>query len=101
MSIKESGDRLADPRRGVNTVGNGNKTNNNTGVVNGVLIQGIGGGSGRDGVVPAIGGRGGSSSSLVQNATNNLGNTNAQGAQGGGKKGSSPNQNSTQSFISP
>jgi hypothetical protein len=91
---------------GVNTVGNNNRTNNNSGQVNGVVIQGIGGSSldiglglTRDGI---LGGRGSSQSSVVQNAVNNLGNTNAQAAQAqGGKKGSSPNQNSTQNFITP
>jgi len=91
----DSGIAFSGTNSGVNNVGNGNKTNNNTGIVNGVLIQGLGG-RGADGLTT---GRG-SSSTLTQNAVNNLGNVNAQGAQAqGGRKGSSPNQNSTQTFI--
>jgi len=64
---------------------------NNSGEVLGVLIQNLGGKGA---------GKGGGATTTI-NAVNNLGNANGQANVGGGKKaGSSPNQNSTQTFIS-
>jgi len=77
---------------GVVNNGNGNKTNNNSGEVLGVLIQNLGGSKGA--------GKGaGSGPTTTINAQNNLGNTQGQ-AVVGGKNGStvSPNQNSSQNF---
>jgi hypothetical protein len=102
----DNGVAFSGTNNGANVVGNGNKTNVSSGTVYGVVLQGNGQGSLLDGLgVPGLaGGRGNGSSSIsVQNAVNNLGNVNAQGAQnqGGSRKGSgsSPNQNSTQTFI--
>jgi len=87
-------DRLTDKSQLSVNVGNGNKTNNNSGVVNGVLIQNLGGSKGA--------GKGAGAGPTVNiNAVNNLGNANGQvvgGKNSGG--GSSPNQNSSQNFNS-
>jgi hypothetical protein len=85
---------------GVVNNGNGNKVLNNSGEVLGVLIQNLGGkDGGKDGKVGR--GSGGSSPTTTINAVNNFGNSNGQANVGGGKKGgSSPSQNSTQTFIS-
>jgi len=81
--------------------GNGNKVINNSGEVLGVLIQNLAGkGGSKDGLKEGRGGAGSSPTTTI-NAVNNLGNANGQANVGGGKKGgSSPNQNSTQTFIS-
>jgi hypothetical protein len=71
-------------------VGNGNKSVINNGDVLGVLIQNLGS-KAKDG----IGGKGDVTTTI--NAVNNVGNANGQAAVG---KGSKPNQNSTQTFIS-
>jgi len=75
----------------VNNIGNGNKTNNNSGNVLGVLIQNLGS--------KAKDGASGPSKDITTtiNAVSNVGNANGQAAVG---KGSKPNQNSTQTFIS-
>ena len=69
-------------------IGNNNKSNVNNGDVLGVLIQKIGGktdtGASKD-ITTTI------------NATNNVGNAAGQAAVG---KGSKPNQNNNQTFIS-
>ena len=88
---------------GVVNNGNGNKVLNNSGEVLGVLIQNLGGkGGSKDGLLTRDGkGGGGSSPTTTINAVNNLGNSNGQANVGAGKKGgSSPSQNSTQTFIS-
>jgi hypothetical protein len=88
---------------GVVNNGNGNKVVNNSGEVLGVLIQNLGGkGGSRDGLLSRDGkGGGGSSPTTTINAVQNFGNSNGQAVVGGGaKKGSTPNQNSTQTFIS-
>ena len=88
---------------GVVNNGNGNKVLNNSGDVLGVLIQNLGGkGGSKDGLLTRDGkGGGGSSPTTTINAVNNLGNSNGQANVGAGKKGgSSPSQNSTQTFIS-
>ena len=88
---------------GVVNNGNGNKVLNNSGEVLGVLIQNLGGkGGSKDGLLTRDGkGGGGSSPTTTINAVNNFGNSNGQANVGGGKKGgSSPSQNSTQTFIS-
>ena len=74
---------------GVVNNGNSNKVLNNSGQVLGVLIQNLGGkGAGKGGATTTI------------NAVGNTGNSNGQANVGAGKKGgSSPNQNSTQTFI--
>jgi len=69
----------------------------------GVLIQNLGGkGGSKDGLLTRDGkGGGGSSPTTTINAVNNFGNSNGQANVGAGKKGgSSPSQNSTQTFIS-
>jgi hypothetical protein len=73
----------------VANIGNNNKSNVNNGDVLGVLIQKIGG-SKPDG---------GSSKDITTtiNATQNVGNAAGQAAVG---KGSKPNQNNNQTFIS-
>ncbi len=88
---------------GVVNNGNGNKVLNNSGEVLGVLIQNLGGkGGSKDGLLTRDGkGGGGSSPTTTINAVNNFGNSNGQANVGAGKKGgSSPSQNSTQTFIS-
>ncbi len=88
----DGGVNINGPNSGVVSLGDNNKTNNNSGIVNGVLIQNLGGAKGA--------GKGaGAGPTTTLNAVNNLGNTNGQ-AVVGGKKGSAPNQNSTQTFIS-
>jgi hypothetical protein len=67
----------------------------NNGDVLGVLIQNLGS-KAKDG---AASGKSKDITTTI-NATNNVGNANGQAAVGGGKKGSTPNQNSTQTFIS-
>jgi hypothetical protein len=63
---------------------------NNSGEVLGVLIQNLGGKGGSKG--------GGATTTI--NAVGNTGNINGQANVGAGKKGgSSPSQNSTQTFI--
>ena len=86
---------------GVVNNGNGNKVLNNSGDVLGVLIQNLGGkGGSKDGLLTRDG-KGGSSPTTTINAVNNFGNSNGQANVGAGKKGgSSPSQNSTQTFIS-
>jgi len=81
------------------TNGNGNKVINNSGEVLGVLIQKLGSGSGSGG--EKRGGGAGDVTTTI-NAVNNLGNANGQANVGaaGKKGGSTPNQNSTQTFIS-
>ena len=76
---------------GVVNNGNGNRVINNSGEVFGVLIQNLG---------AKGGGRGGGATTII-NAVGNTGNVSGQANVGGGKKGgSSPNQNSNQTFIS-
>ena len=76
---------------GVVNNGSGNKVVNNSGEVLGVLIQNLGGKGGSKGGGPVT----------TINAVQNFGNSNGQAVVGGGgKKGSTPNQNSTQTFIS-
>ena len=86
---------------GVVNNGRGNKVVNNSGEVLGVLIQNLGGrGGSKDGLLTRDGRGGGSSSPVTTiNAVGNTGNSNGQAVVGGGKKGSTPNQNSTQTFI--
>jgi len=75
---------------GVVNNGNGNRVVNNSGEVLGVLIQN----SGARG-----GGKGGGTTTI--NAVGNTGNVSGQVNVGGGRRsGSSPNQNSNQTFIS-
>jgi hypothetical protein len=69
-------------------LGNGNKSVINNGDVLGVVIQNLGGKS-KTGTSPTI--------TTTINAVSNVGNANGQAAVG---KGSKPNQNSTQTFIS-
>jgi hypothetical protein len=66
----------------------------NNGDVLGVLIQNLGS-KAKDGAT-------GTSKDITTtiNAVQNVGNANGQAVVGGGKKGSTPNQNSTQTFIS-
>jgi hypothetical protein len=74
----------------VANIGNNNKSNINNGDVLGVIIQKIGGKTGSsEGKSKEI--------TTTINAVNNVGNANGQAAVG---KGSKPNQNSTQTFIS-
>jgi hypothetical protein len=76
---------------GVVNNGNGNRVVNNSGEVFGVLIQNLG----------AKGGGKGAGATTIINAVGNTGNVSGQANVGGGKKGgSSPNQNSNQTFIS-
>jgi hypothetical protein len=82
---------------GVVNNGHGNKVNNNSGEILGVLIQNLGGKGGGKGGEGR--GKGGGGNTTTINAVNNVGNANGQ-AVVGGKKGSTPNQNSTQTFIS-
>jgi hypothetical protein len=70
----------------------------NNGNVLGVLIQNLGSSKAKDGVEKYVG-KGGDVTTTI-NATGNVGNANGQAAVGAGKKGSTPNQNSTQTFIS-
>jgi hypothetical protein len=72
-------------------LGNGNKSVINNGDVLGVLIQNLGS--------KAKDGASGASKDITTtiNAVSNVGNANGQAAVG---KGSKPNQNSTQTFIS-
>jgi hypothetical protein len=67
-------------------LGNGNKSVINNGDISGVLIQNLG--KAKDGTKDVT---------TTINAVNNTGNINGQAAVG---KGSKPNQNSTQTFIS-
>jgi len=89
---------------GVVNVGNGNKVLNNSGEVLGVLIQKQVSGSGSGGEKGKVGRGGGGAGDVTTtiNAVNNLGNANGQANVGaaGKKGGSTPNQNSTQTFIS-
>ena len=73
---------------GTVNLGHGNKTVINNGDVLGVLIQNLGGKQ-RAGHSPSV--------TTTINAVNNVGNANGQAAVG---RGSRPNQNSTQTFIS-
>jgi len=86
---------------GVVNLGNGNKVLNNSGEVLGVLIQKqvSGAGGGEKGKAGKGGGAGDVNTTI--NAVQNVGNSNGQANVGAaGKKGSTPNQNSTQTFIS-
>jgi hypothetical protein len=94
-----NGVNIGDLNTGVVNNGNGNKVNNNSGEVLGVLIQNLGGKGGGKGAEGRGKGGGGGNTTTI-NAVQNLGNTNGQAAVGGAKKGSTPNQNSTQTFIS-
>jgi len=76
----------------VANIGNGNKSIVNNGDVLGVLLQNLGG-KAKDGAAPGSG----KEITTTINAVNNVGNANGQAAVG---KGSKPNQNSTQTFIS-
>ncbi|HTY76712.1 MAG TPA: hypothetical protein VMI34_02745 [Candidatus Bathyarchaeia archaeon] len=75
-------------------IGNGNKSIVNNGDVLGVLIQKLGSGSKSS---DAASGKSKGDVTTTINAVNNVGNANGQAAVG---KGSKPNQNSTQTFIS-
>jgi hypothetical protein len=81
---------------GVVNLGDGNKSVLNNGNVLGVLIQNLGSKAAKDGVERYKG----SDITTTINAQGNVGNANGQAAVGAGKKGSTPNQNSTQTFIS-
>jgi len=88
----DNGINIGGQNLGVANLGNGNKSVINNGDVLGVLIQNLGS-KAKDGVAAG----GGKDVTTTINAVNNVGNANGQAAVG---KGSKPNQNSTQTFIS-
>ena len=85
----DSGANVGGQNLGIVNVGSSNRGVLNNGDVLGVVVQNLGGNSrlsqGRSSVTTTI------------NATNNVGNANGQAAVG---KGSRPNQNSSQTFLS-
>ncbi|HEY4909925.1 MAG TPA: hypothetical protein VIJ73_10515 [Methylomirabilota bacterium] len=84
----DTGINIGGQNLGTVNLGNGNKTVINNGDVLGVVIQNLGG-KARAGTSPSI--------TTTINAVNNVGNANGQAGVG---RGSRPNQNSTQTFLS-